>query len=477
MGVEIPPLYNKIMAIIFQNGFGIGTTPGNGGGGGGPVVNCSPSSTFSGNLYFNNGTPLTWSDDTTGFSLYNGGFTNIDDGYSNTAIATLPSNFFMACTGSTSVFMSTNGFITIGVGSNNWSQSPQGNNPPIIGGNVGDLFINTGAGLSGGLTQGAYHKITNTGNYMKFELKVFEVMYQNQNHESSYQINLYKDSTYQWIETLTKDTSNYNYNQYHSNIGPTSSSDVSQVPSTTSSQVWRGDLSGTNWEYMGEGSVDTNAPSLPISGGTTTGGVTINSSYNPYGPGSSYFLDGTSGYITLTGNTDTAMGTGDFTVEWNQYETQHNSHPRIFAIGQYPSATMAVSLEGAFYMMENGSWTVMGVNYGTILNNWVHFAIVRIAGTTTIYKDGNSIHSFSDSNNLNNTSTNLNIGQESPASDSGAFFHGAITSFRWTKGLGIYTGNFQKPTGPLGFTASANPFGGSNTEAIPSGYVKYLLQP
>jgi hypothetical protein len=44
---------------------------------------------------------------------------------------------------------------------------------------------------------------------------------------------------------------------YSSKIGPTSSTDVSQVPSTTSSQVWRGDLSGQSWEYMGEGSVGT----------------------------------------------------------------------------------------------------------------------------------------------------------------------------------------------------------------------------
>lgn len=259
-GSKSPLFKQNKMAIIFQNGFGIGASN-NGGGGGGPITNCSPSSTFNGNLNFSNGTSLTWSDDTSGFTLYNGGFTANDDGYSNNAIATLPSNFFMNCTGSTSVYMSTNGFITIGVGANNWTQSPQGSNPPYIGGNVGDLFIDTGANLGGGLTQGAYYRITNSGSYMKFELKVFEVMYQNQSHESSYQINLYKDSTYQWIETLTKDTSNFNYNSYNSKIGPTSSSDVSQIPSTTSSQVWRGDLSGQNWEYMGEGSIDSNVVS------------------------------------------------------------------------------------------------------------------------------------------------------------------------------------------------------------------------
>lgn len=216
----------------------------------------------------------------------------------------------------------------------------------------------------------------------------------------------------------------------------------------------------------------------PITRGFFNSGVSISSGFNPYGPGNSYLFNGTSGYITLTGNTDTSFGTGDFTVEWNQFENVHNSHARIFAIGQYAGAcSIEVSLEaGSFYLRENNAW-VASPSYGAILQNWVHFAIVRIAGTTTIYKDGNSIYSFSDSNDLSDSSTDLHIGQESPVTDSGAYFNGAITSFRWTKGLGIYTGNFQKPTGPLGFTASANPFGGSNTQAITSGYVKYLLQP
>ena len=218
-------------------------------------------------------------------------------------------------------------------------------------------------------------------------------------------------------------------------------------------------------------------PDTPITGGYYNSGVSVSSGYNPYGPGSSYLFNGSNGYLTLTGNTDTAFGTGDFTVEWNQFENVHNSHARIFAIGDYPSATFQVSLEASsFYVMENGNW-VASPAYGAILQNWVHFAIVRISNITTIYKDGVSLYSYADSNDLNNTSTDLHIGQESPVSDSGAYFNGAITSFRWTKGLGIYTGNFQKPTGPLSVTASANPFGGSNTQAITAGYVKYLLQP
>ena len=286
------------MAIRFGNGFGVGAS--NNGGGGGPVVNCSPSSTFGSVLSYESGTPLTWSDDITGYSLYTGGFTSNDDGYSNNAIATLPSNFFMACTGSTKVYMSTNGFITIGVGSNNWSNSPQGANIPYIGGNVGDLLIDTGSSLNDGTTQGAYYKITNSGDFMKFELKVFEVMFQQQNLPASYQINLYKDSTYQWIETLIKDTTNHNYNAYSATIGPTSSTDVSQVPSTTSSQIWRGDLAGQTWEYMGEGSV-VNISVTPTPTPTPSATPQPLSQFTPNGtPGSNGLLT----YLNYTNGVD-----------------------------------------------------------------------------------------------------------------------------------------------------------------------------
>jgi len=43
--------------------------------------------------------------------------------------------------------------------------------------------------------------------------------------------------------------------------------------------------------------------------------------------------------------------------------------------------------------------------------------------------------------------------------------------------LGVYTGTFTVPTSSLSATASANPFGGSNTVAIGEGFTKLLLVP
>jgi hypothetical protein len=58
-----------------------------------------------------------------------------------------------------------------------------------------------------------------------------------------------------------------------------------------------------------------------------------------------------------------------------------------------------------------------------------------------------------------------------------AAFVGYITNFRLVKGLAVYTGNFTVPTSALTAIASANPYGGSNTQAIGAGYTKLLLVP
>lgn len=92
-----------------------------------------------------------------------------------------------------------------------------------------------------------------------------------------------------------------------------------------------------------------------------------------------------------------------------------------------------------------------------------------------MYQNGTQIGStLTNSVSLGNSTQNLSVGQETTAT-ANSYFPGRITQFRWTKGLGIYTGNFTTPTGPLSFTAGANPFGGSNTSAIGAGFVKVLL--
>ena len=216
-----------------------------------------------------------------------------------------------------------------------------------------------------------------------------------------------------------------------------------------------------------------------VTGATTNGGVYV-SGLSPFGTGTSYQFNGTTGYLSYSARTDFALGTGDFTIEWFQRQTSQPSNPRIFQIGSYPTISIGCSIEGStnpiFYIWTPGANSVKTFAAQSNLNTWIHFAIVRIGTSVKVYQNGTQIGStFTNSSSLGNSTQNLSVGQETTAS-ANSYFPGNITQFRWTKGLGIYTGNFTTPTGPLSFTASANPFGGSNTAAIGAGFVKVLLQ-
>lgn len=228
----------------------------------------------------------------------------------------------------------------------------------------------------------------------------------------------------------------------------------------------------------------TSYPFIPqqavITGATVSGSV-LTSNSAPSGIASSYQLNGSTGYISYPASTDFALGTGDFTIEWFQYQTSQPSNPRVFQIGNYFS-TIAIgcSIEGnsssaIFYLWLPGANSIKTFNAGAHLNTWIHFAIVRISGSIKVYQNGVQIGStISNSASLGNSTQTLSIGQESTAT-ANSYFPGYITQFRWTKGLGIYTGTFSVPNGPLTTTSSANPFGGSNTSAIGAGFVKFIL--
>ena len=105
------------------------------------------------------------------------------------------------------------------------------------------------------------------------------------------------------------------------------------------------------------------------------------------------------------------------------------------------------------------------------------WAVVRQSGVTKIFKNGvQQGTNLTDTNNITNTIDELTIGNENTPTTAAAFV-GYITNFRWIKGLAVYIGNFTKPTSALTATAGANPYGGSNTQAIGDGYTKLLLVP
>jgi hypothetical protein len=211
----------------------------------------------------------------------------------------------------------------------------------------------------------------------------------------------------------------------------------------------------------------------------TLGSAVSVQSVSPFvGGGNSYqFSSSVNSYITTPGSNDWAVGTGDFTVEWFSYQTSTTQFQRIFTVGDFPNIKIGVSIEtSTFYYWANNSFRYSSAS-STTTNTWYHFAVVRQSGITKVYRDGTLRGSqITDTNNITENATTFVVGNTNTFATNAAFV-GYITNFRFIKGLAVYTGNFTKPTSALTATANANPYGGSNTAAIGSGFTKLLLVP
>jgi hypothetical protein len=226
--------------------------------------------------------------------------------------------------------------------------------------------------------------------------------------------------------------------------------------------------------------VGSSAPSPSFTNPTLTIGSAVSVvAQSPFtGGGNSYsFISSINSFIDTPASSDWAVGTGDFTIEWFQYQTTTAGYQRAFTVDDFNSIDIGVSVEDAtFYYWANSSFRYNSAS-STVINTWYHWAVVRQSGVTRVYRNGTLRGSqFNDTNNITNTVDELSIGNENTASTLAAFV-GYITNFRWVKGLAVYTGNFTTPTSALSATAGANPYGGSNTQAIGSGFTKLLLIP
>ena len=169
--------------------------------------------------------------------------------------------------------------------------------------------------------------------------------------------------------------------------------------------------------------------------------------------GSLLFTASSSSGISFANVADFQMGTGDFTIEWFQYQLSGSgTNQRIFSIGSWPSASIAVSQEGSdtsktFYAwLSSGNLIRSGIN---MQNSWIHYAICRSGSSLRVFQNGTQIGStLSNSTNFNNTTQVLGLGNETTTS-AGAAFNGYITNFHWVKGTALYTANFTRPSAPI----------------------------
>jgi hypothetical protein len=178
----------------------------------------------------------------------------------------------------------------------------------------------------------------------------------------------------------------------------------------------------------------------------TVGNAQISTAQSKWG-GSSMAFDGTGDYLNAASSAAFTFGTGSFTIEGWHYltasatSTKYLFDQRVSGQGFFPALYIS---SGSYNVYINST---IPINAGTVVaNTWVHWALVKNSGTstTTLYINGTSVGSFSDSNNYSSTAQ-FRIGSEFTAS---ALYdwQGYMQDIRITKGYARYTSNFTPPT-------------------------------
>jgi hypothetical protein len=176
----------------------------------------------------------------------------------------------------------------------------------------------------------------------------------------------------------------------------------------------------------------------------TVGDAKVSTAQYKYGTGSMYF-DGTGDYLKVPDNLNLRMESGSFTIEFWWYPVSIASYQTLFDKGYTGAGALLFQTgngDGRTIIYAGGS-SILTSNTAVSTNTWTHIALVRNGSTLTLYQNGNSVGSNTNSTNFSNTSI-MGIG----GNHSGATFYGMngyLDDLRVTKGYARYTSNFTAP--------------------------------
>jgi hypothetical protein len=198
--------------------------------------------------------------------------------------------------------------------------------------------------------------------------------------------------------------------------------------------------------------------------------------FKKFGSGSIDFNGRSSFYVT--GGTDFVLG-GDFTIEGWLWVNDQDQEPyeTIWELGDYRNGILfrfGYSIDN-FYI--NGVRRINNIRQFFPPLQWHHFAVVRSGSTVTVYANGVSISSFTETGVINSNGGSLRVGESSHTGgqQSPPMY---LDEFRITKGVARYTGNFTPPTTSSNDTTSLTNFtgfpggaGGSGSEFFGGNYL------
>jgi hypothetical protein len=189
--------------------------------------------------------------------------------------------------------------------------------------------------------------------------------------------------------------------------------------------------------------IDNSSNTLTL---TTGGDAKISTAQSKFGSASAFF-DGNGDYLTATSGS-LFQFSGDFTVEFWAYstETSGSSLRGMFDTRSSQSSTSGIMLRenGAGYLVYGNGTTLITTGSVRTANTWVHLAIVRSGSTITLYVNGTSAGTATNSTNYSDGQCLISGFVDTKATPYG--FLGYIDELRVTKGIARYNSNFTIPS-------------------------------
>ena len=165
----------------------------------------------------------------------------------------------------------------------------------------------------------------------------------------------------------------------------------------------------------------------------------------------SVFFDGTGDYLQISDSTDFTMGSGDYTIEGWFYPGDVSSR-RFYGQRASDASELQFLLETnsssvLIYYFSIGDTNYSVTGNALVANTWYHIAVTRSGNVHTLYVDGTSVATRTQSGSLDDRAQPFSIGRQ--GNYTAETFSGYISNFRICKGHAVYKSNFAVPTREL----------------------------